>query len=39
MKNYPEGIEVVNTLLAHFRTIYSNRRAMMEELKLLINGS
>ncbi|MDR0795996.1 MAG: SWIM zinc finger family protein [Tannerella sp.] len=32
MKKYPGGTEIVNALLAHFKTIYSNRRAMMEEL-------
>jgi len=32
MQKYPGGTEMVETLLAHFRTVYSNRRAMMEEL-------
>jgi tetratricopeptide (TPR) repeat protein len=32
MKNYPNGTETINTLLAHFKSVYSNRRAMMEEL-------
>jgi tetratricopeptide (TPR) repeat protein len=32
MKNYPGGTEIVNSLLVHFKSIYSNRRAMMEEL-------
>ena len=31
MKKYPGGNEAVNTLLAHFKSVYSNRRAMMEE--------
>ncbi|MDR2118740.1 MAG: SWIM zinc finger family protein [Tannerellaceae bacterium] len=32
MKKYPGGTEAVDSLLAHFKSIYSNRRAMMEEL-------
>jgi len=32
MKKYPNGNEIVNTLLSHFKSVYSNRRAMMEEL-------
>jgi len=32
MKKYPDGTETVNTLLAHFKSVYANRRAMMEEL-------
>jgi len=32
MKQYPGGAEIVHTLLAHFKSVYSNRRAMMEEL-------
>ena len=32
MKKYPGGSEIVHTLLAHFKFVYSNRRAMMEEL-------
>ncbi|GHT29775.1 hypothetical protein AGMMS49574_07460 [Bacteroidia bacterium] len=32
MKNYPGGTEIVDTLLTHFKSVYSNRRAMMEEL-------
>jgi len=32
MKTYPGGNEIVSTLLAHFKSVYSNRRAMMEEL-------
>jgi hypothetical protein len=32
MKKYPGGAEAVNSLLAHFKSIYSNRRAMMDEL-------
>jgi hypothetical protein len=32
MKKYPGGAEAVDSLLAHFKSIYSNRRAMMEEL-------
>lgn len=32
MKKYPGGNEMVDTLLAHFKSAYSNRRAMMEEL-------
>ncbi|WP_291530452.1 SWIM zinc finger family protein [Bacteroides sp. UBA939] len=32
MKTYPNGTEIVDTLLAHFKSIYSKRRAMMEEL-------
>ena len=32
MKQYPGGGEIVNSLLAHFKSVYSNRRAMMEEL-------
>ncbi|GAB6008032.1 hypothetical protein [Dysgonomonas reticulitermitis] len=33
MKEYPGGTEMANLLLAHFRSVYSNRRAMMEELR------
>ncbi|MDR1525362.1 MAG: SWIM zinc finger family protein [Tannerella sp.] len=32
MKKYPGGTETVNSLLTHFKSVYSNRRAMMEEL-------
>lgn len=32
MKTYPNGAQIVDTLLAHFKSIYSKRRAMMEEL-------
>ncbi|MDR0969196.1 MAG: SWIM zinc finger family protein [Lentimicrobiaceae bacterium] len=32
MKTYPNGNKTVNTLLTHFKSIYPNRRAMMEEL-------
>ena len=32
MKKYPGGTEVVHTLLTHFKSVYSKRRAMMEEL-------
>jgi len=32
MKKYPGGVETVNGLLSHFKSVYSNRRAMMEEL-------
>jgi uncharacterized Zn finger protein len=32
MKRYPGGVEVVDSLFAHFKSIYSNRPAMMEEL-------
>ena len=32
MRKYPDGNEVANTLLAHFKSVYSNRRAMMDEL-------
>jgi hypothetical protein len=32
MKEYPGGTETVNSLLTRFRSVYSNRRAMMEEL-------
>jgi tetratricopeptide (TPR) repeat protein len=31
-KKYPNGNEVVNELMAHFKSVYSNRRAMIEEL-------
>ncbi|GHU65515.1 hypothetical protein FACS1894123_11470 [Bacteroidia bacterium] len=30
--DYPGGTEIVDTLLTHFKSVYSNRRAMMEEL-------
>jgi len=33
MKGYPCGNEVVNALLANFKTVYSNRPAMMDELR------
>lgn len=33
MKKYPGGAEAVDSLLAHFKSIYFNRRAMMEELR------
>jgi tetratricopeptide (TPR) repeat protein len=33
MKKYPGGDEVVNTLLTHFKSVYSRRHAMMEELR------
>ncbi len=32
MKTYPNGTEIADTLLAYFKSIYSKRRAMMEEL-------
>ena len=32
MKKYPGGAGTVNMLLTHFKSIYANRRAMMEEL-------
>jgi hypothetical protein len=32
MKKYPGGAEIVSSLLAHFKSVYSNRRAMMDEL-------
>jgi uncharacterized protein YqeY len=32
MRSYPGGAEIVDALLSHFRSVYSNRRAMMEEL-------
>ena len=32
MKKYPGGAEIVHTLMAHFKSVYSKRRAMMEEL-------
>ncbi|WP_106829499.1 hypothetical protein [Parabacteroides pacaensis] len=32
MKTYSGGEKIVNTLLIHFKSIYSKRRAMMEEL-------
>jgi tetratricopeptide (TPR) repeat protein len=32
MEKYPGGAETVNSLLAHFKSVYSKRRAMMEEL-------
>ncbi|MDR0606428.1 MAG: SWIM zinc finger family protein [Bacteroidales bacterium] len=32
MKEYPSGVEIVSSLLAHFKSVYSKRRAMMEEL-------
>ena len=32
MKSYPNGTNTANTLLAHFKSVYSKRRAMMEEL-------
>jgi len=32
MKTYPGGNETANALLSHFKSVYSNRRAMMEEL-------
>jgi tetratricopeptide (TPR) repeat protein len=32
MKKYPGGMETVNTLLAHFKSVYAKRRTMMEEL-------
>jgi hypothetical protein len=35
MKGYPGGTETVSSLLAHFKSIYSRRKAMMEELKCL----
>lgn len=38
MKTYPNGTEIVNTILAHFKSIYSKRRAMMEELKEYYNN-
>jgi tetratricopeptide (TPR) repeat protein len=33
MKTYPNGTEIADTLLAHFKSIYSKRRVMMEELE------
>ena len=33
MKEYPGGTETVSSLLAHFKSVYSKRRAMMEELE------
>jgi hypothetical protein len=33
MKKYPDGNEMVNALLAQFKSVYFNRRAMMEELE------
>jgi len=33
MRKYPYGTETANRLLAHFKSVYSNRRAMMEELE------
>ena len=33
MKQYPDGDKVANTLLAYFKSVYSSRRAMMEELR------
>ncbi|MDR1556231.1 MAG: SWIM zinc finger family protein [Tannerellaceae bacterium] len=33
MKDYPGGSEIADTLLAHFKSVYSRRRAMMEELE------
>jgi len=35
MKKYPNGIGMVDMLLKHFRAIYSNRKAMMEELNFV----
>jgi len=32
MKQYPDGTKVADRLLDHFKSVYSNRRAMMEEL-------
>ena len=32
MKKYPGGSEIVLALLVHFKSVYSNRHAMMEEL-------
>ena len=32
MRKYPGGNEIVNNLLTHFKSVYSNRCAMMEEL-------
>ena len=36
MKEYPGGVETVTSLLAYFKSVYSNRRAMMEELGKLL---
>ncbi|MDR0729263.1 MAG: SWIM zinc finger family protein [Prevotellaceae bacterium] len=33
MKEYPGGTEMVNSLVAHFKSIYPNRRMMIEELE------
>jgi len=35
MKKYPCGTGIVNMLLTHFKSIYANRRAMMEELSYI----
>jgi hypothetical protein len=37
MKEYPGGNEIANVLLAHFKSVYSNCRTMMEELKVVNN--
>ena len=34
MEKYPGGTEIANSLLVYFKSVYSNRRAMMEELGL-----
>jgi hypothetical protein len=33
MKKYPGGDEIAHMLLTHFKSVYSKRRAMMEELE------
>jgi hypothetical protein len=33
MKTYPGGADMVDSLLAHFKSVYNSRRAMMEELR------
>jgi tetratricopeptide (TPR) repeat protein len=37
IKSYPDGAEMVNSLLTHFKSVYPNRRAMMEELNLIFS--